>query len=235
MGLAWLGIAQADITVFAAASTKNALDQLAAEFEAQSETKVYRSYAGSAVLARQISLGAPADILISANRDWTDWLLSKTDGQQQDLVANRLVMIAPTDHLLAPFSNIESVASQLSAQRWATGMVDSVPAGMYAKAALQSLEQWEALQPNLVQTDNVRSALALVARKEVAFGVVYQSDVVAEPTVQTIYQFAEDTHSPIVYPLVRLTKSAEAAAFADYLSTKEAQAIFALHGFEPLP
>ncbi|NVK32049.1 MAG: molybdate ABC transporter substrate-binding protein [Gammaproteobacteria bacterium] len=235
MGLLWLGSAQADITVFAAASTKNALDQLAVEFEAQSETKIYRSYAGSAVLARQISLGAPADIFISANREWTDWLLSKTKGQQFNLVANRLVMIAPTDHLLAPFSNIELVASQLSAQRWATGMVDSVPAGMYAKAALQSLGQWETLKPNLVQTDNVRSSLALVARKEVAFGVVYQSDVVAEPAVQTIYQFAKDTHSPIIYPLVRLTDSAEVAAFVAFLQSGDARMVFAEHGFEPLP
>ena len=218
------------VSVFAAASLQTALDEAGARYEAETGTAVRVTYAGSATLARQISEGAPADLFVSANVQWMDWLGEAMPlAGRTDLLGNRLVLIAP-----APAEPLELAAlpEALGDGRLATGQVEAVPAGIYAREALTSLGLWEALSGRLAQTDNVRIALALVARGEAPFGIVYASDAVAEPAVAVVAEFPEGSHAPITYPAALTRESPEAAAFLDWLQGAEAGAIFAAQGFE---
>lgn len=224
-----------DLTIFAAASLKGPLDAIAERFEAHSEDRVRISYAGSSILARQIEFGAPADIFISANSAWMDHLEDAeliADASRFDLVSNTLVLIAP-----APAHPIPSrdLPKRLAGGRLAVAMVNAVPAGIYAKAALKHLGMWEALAPRLAQTDNVRTALALVARGEAPFGIVYASDAMAEPEVEIVVRFPADAHPTIVYPVAAVRGGHDASEFLDALRGEAALAEFIAHGFTELP
>jgi molybdate transport system substrate-binding protein len=223
--------------VFAAASLKGALDEAAAAFKAQGGGDVTISYAGSNALAKQIEEGAPADLFISADERWADYLgekkLLKADSRVT-LLTNELALIAPKDSAVA--LEIEpgfDLAGVLGDDKLALADPEAVPAGKYAKAALTALGVWEEVSPNVVGAENVRAALALVARGEAALGIVYITDAKAEPAVKTIGAFPGDTHPPIVYSaaLIAASTSAEAASFLTFLRGEAVTAIFAKAGF----
>jgi molybdate transport system substrate-binding protein len=224
--------AEAPVTVFAAASLKSALDDIAATYPAP----VQISYGGSSTLARQIQYGAPADLFISANTDWMDVLERDgliTTGTRHTLLTNRLVLIAgPTvtdDLIVAPGFDL---AGALGQDRLAMALVDAVPAGLYGRAALQRLGVWDAIAPKVAQADNVRAALMLVAVGEAPYGIVYATDAAAAPEVRIVGTFPADSHAPIRYPAARVKGAGEAAqAFLDYLGSAPASDIFRKHGF----
>lgn len=233
--------AHADETlVFAAASLKTALDEIAGDFAAATGHSAAISYAGSSALARQIQAGAPADVFISANTEWMDVLEAEgliAPESRFDLVGNAIVLIA-ADPGAAPVEVAPELdlAGMLDGGWLAMALVDAVPAGIYGKAALESLGLWGSVAPQVAQADNVRAALALVATGEAPYGIVYATDAAAEPAVTAIGTFPEETHPPIIYPAARTTAGtgAAAAAFADYLTSDTARAVFAGQGFQPL-
>ena len=228
----------ADITVFAAASLKTALDAVAADYQTAAGTKVVVSYAASSALAKQIEQAAPADIFISADLEWMDYLAQKSlikTGSRVMLLGNHLVLIAPADSKTdLKIAKDFKLAEAIGDGRLAMADVKAVPAGKYGRAALEALGVWAAVEPKVAQAENVRAALALVARGEAALGVVYQTDATAEPRVKVVDTFPDGTHPPIVYPLA-VTAAAPnpdaAAAFAKYLSTPDVQARFIKQGF----
>ena len=218
------------VSVFAAASLQTALDKAGDVYEEATGDRVRVTYAGTATLARQIALGAPADLFISANGDWMDWLAGEVPLQARaELLGNRLVLVAPAH---ARSVALEDLPAALGDGRLAIGLTASVPAGIYGRQALEALGLWEALHARLAQTDNVRIALALVARGEAPFGVVYATDAMAEPAVTVVAEFPAGSHDPITYPAALVTDDPAAAAFLDWLQGAEASAIFAEHGFE---
>lgn len=229
----------AEITVFAAASLKNALDAIATEYQAKSGDTLAISYESSGKLAKQIQEGAPADIFISAAVDWMDKLAESGDIQPDsrfDLLGNDLVLVAHgADAAQVELKPGVDLAGLLGDNRIAMGLVDSVPAGMYGKEALTSLGIWDAVEPKVAQSDNVRAALKLVATGEAPFGIVYASDAVSEKDVTVVGVFPADSHKAIVYPAA-LTKEAKpgAAAFLTALTSPEAAAAFKAQGFDVL-
>ncbi len=228
------------ITVFAAASMKNALDEVDALFTKQSGIKIVASYAASSQLMKQIEQGAPADVFLSADIDWMDYGvkhdLIKTD-TRQDLLGNRLVLIAPKDSKIANVNIAPGfdLAALAGSGRIATGDVRAVPAGLYAKAALEKLGIWSSVEPKLAMADNVRAALVLVSRGEAPLGIVYETDAKVDPSVKIVGVFPEDSHPPIVYP-VAMTKTAkpDAAPYLAFLTTPAAKAVFERYGFRVL-
>ncbi|MFC3716733.1 molybdate ABC transporter substrate-binding protein [Luteimonas soli] len=231
--------ADAPLTVFAAASLKESMDEAALAFQRDTGQAVRVSYAGSSALARQIGQGAPADVFVSADLDWMDELQSKgliDIATRSELLGNTLVLVAPEDSVAAPVELQQGADLRplLGARgRIALALVDSVPAGKYAKAAFTSLGMWDALQPRAAEAENVRAALLLVARGETPLGVVYGSDAKAEPRVKVLATFPQDSHPPIVYPVakVKASRHPQAAAFVRWLHTPAAAAIFREHGF----
>lgn len=232
--------APAPLMVFAAASLKESLDAAGAAFHAAGGAPVQVSYAASPALARQIAQRAPADVFISADGDWMDWLQTRglvDPASRVDLLGNQLVLVGPAGGAahpsLAPGSDLLPLLGPQG--RLAVAMTDSVPAGKYARAALQSLGMWTALQPRLAEAENVRAALLLVARGDAPLGVVYASDARAEPRVALLATFPDDSHPPIVYPAARVAASThpQAQAFLDRLGTPAADAIFRAHGLDP--
>jgi len=231
--------AEAPLTVFAAASLKESLDEAAAAYASATGQAVRVSYAASSALARQIGQGAPADVFVSADLDWMDLLQDKglvDAGTRTGLLGNRLVLIAPAASGAKPLAlrKGQDLRPLLGRRgRIALGMVDSVPAGKYAKAAFESLGMWSALEPRVAGVENVRAALMLVARGEAPLGVVYASDAKAEPRVRVLATFPAGSHPEIVYPAARVAASRhpQAAAFVDWLQQPVARAIFARHGF----
>ena len=225
------------IVVFAAASTKTALDQIAVEFTEKTGHEVVLSYAGSSALARQITQGAPADIFISANTEWMDVVAADgliEDGTRRDLLGNTLVLIGSAQ---SPATlELSDLPQALGNERLAMGMVDSVPAGTYGKAALETLGLWADIQPQVAQMDNVRSALALVALGEAPFGIVYATDALADVSVHVVAEFPTDSYPAIVYPVADVTGRDNDAenAFLDYLSGLTARALFEAQGFTVL-
>jgi molybdate transport system substrate-binding protein len=228
---------QKSIVVFAAASMKNALDEVDDSFSKESGVKVVASYAASSALMKQIEQGAPADIFLSADVDWMDYgekrNLIKTD-TRFNLLGNRLVLIAPKDSkisdvTIAPGFNLAALAGD---GRIAVGDVRAVPAGLYAKAALEKLGAWAAAEPKLAMAENVRAALVLVSRGEAPLGIVYETDAKIDPGVKIVGVFPENSHAPIVYP-VALTATAkpDAAPYLAFLRTQAAKAIFERYGF----
>ena len=224
------------VTVFAAASLKDALDENAKAYQAQSGDRVVVSYAASSALARQIEAGAPADVFISADLDWMDYLeqrrLIRTD-TRRNLVRNRLVLVAPADSKVSVDIGPEfPLAKLLGNGRLAMANPDTVPAGKYGKASLEALGVWKDVQPKVASAENVRAALVLVSRGEAPFGIVYRTDAAVEPKVRVVGLFPENTHPPIVYPMaITATGKAAAANFVSWLNRPEARAIFTKYGF----
>lgn len=243
LGLAAAGLAgpaaaqDKTITIFAAASMKNALDDISAGFSKQSGVKVVASYAASSALIKQIEQGAPADVFASADLDWMDYGTQKKlvqDATRINLLGNRLVLIAPKDSkitavAIGPGFDLAKLAGD---GRVATGDVQAVPVGKYAKAALEKLGSWSAAAPKFAMTESVRAALALVARGEAVFGIVYETDAKIEPNVKIVGAFPPDSHPAIIYP-VALTTGAkpEAAAYLAFLRSQTAKMIFERYGF----
>jgi len=227
------------ISVFAAASLKESLDEAATAFQASTGHAVAVTYAASSALARQIEQAAPADVFVSADREWMDWLQSRgliDESTRSDLLGNSLVLVAPSRAVVEniSFDARGNFVPELGKDgRLSLALTDSVPAGKYARAALESLGLWAAVQPRVVESENVRAALVLVARAEAPLGVVYATDAKAEPRVKIVATFPETSHPPIIYPVARVRASthAQAAAFVAWLESDEARAIFARYGF----
>ncbi len=226
-----------DLTVFAAASLNEALDEAGQTFRRVNGNKVVVSYAASSALARQIENGAPADIFISADLDWMDYLAKRqliNTATRMNLLRNRLVLIAPSDSTLTTMIVAGfPLAKLLSGGRLAVADPDSVPAGKYARAALATLGVWASVEQRLARGENVRAALNFVARGETPLGIVYQTDGYAEKKVKVVAQFPADTHPPIVYPaaLTAGARHAAAPAFLAFLKSKAARAVFEKYGF----
>jgi len=223
--------------VFAAASLKNALDGVNAAWKKESGKEATVSYAASSSLAKQIEHGAPADIFISADEDWMDYLAERKLiklATRFNLLANTLVLIAPKDSMLtATIAPSFPLASLIGDGRLAVANVDSVPAGKYAKAALIKLGVWETVKDKTAQAENVRAALALVSRGETPLGIVYGTDAHSDPKVKVLATFPEATHPPIIYPAAETTAatSSDAAAFLAFLKSSAARAVFEAEGF----
>ncbi len=228
----------APVVVFAAASLKNALDEIAAGWTAKSGIEVKTSYAASPALAKQIEEGAPADLFISADLDWMDYVDKKNlvkAGTRSNLLGNSIVLVAAKDWTKGDVK-IEPdfpLAGLLDDGRLAIANVAAVPAGKYGKAALEKLGVWSSVANKVAETENVRVALALVARGEAPFGIVYRTDAAAEPNVKIVGTFPEDSHPPIVYPAALLvnSKNMRADEFLRYLASPEARAVFERNGF----
>lgn len=224
----------ADITVFAAASMKGALDEIGAAYKAKTGTGIIATYAASGTLAKQIEAAAPADIFISADEQWMDELAGKTlikPDTRHDIAGNTLVVVEAKDAKIDV--KLDKLAEALGDGKLALADITSVPAGRYAKAALDKLGQWASVEKSVVMQDNVRSTLALVSRGEARLGIVYGSDVLADPKTEVAAVFAEDTHPAIRYPaaVVAASQNAEAAQFAAFLLGDDAQAILKKDGF----
>lgn len=227
-----------DLTVFAAASLRDALTEVAEAYEATSEQSVTLSLAGSGALARQIGQGAPADVFLSANVAWMDMLEEAgalDTGSRTDLLSNGLVLIAPAPS--DPISlDLPAIEALLGPNGYlAMGLTAAVPAGIYGKAALTSLGLWDPLARRVAQADNVRAALALVATGEAPLGIVYATDAQAEEGVDVVATFPETSHPPIIYPAASVARSDHPAKadFLGFLASDRAQDIFARHGFLP--
>jgi molybdate transport system substrate-binding protein len=227
------------VLVFAAASVKNALDAIAAEWRKETGKEATISYAASSALAKQIENGAPAELFISADLDWMNYVEQRNliDPKTRiDLLGNSLVLIAPADStargMIAPGFPL---AALLGDGRLAMADPASVPAGKYGRAALERLAVWSSVEKRIAAAETVRAALLLVARGEAPLGIVYQTDAAAEPGVRIVGTFPPDSHSPIVYPMA-LTRAAgaDAPTFAAYLRGPAARAVFAAQGFTVL-
>ncbi len=229
-----------EVTVFAAASLRNGLDDFAAGWEKETGHSVAISYAGSSVLARQIMAGAPADVYISANVKWIDEVEKAgliADGQRRDILGNTLVLVAHDKGAAdVELGSGFYLAGLLGDGKLAMALVDSVPAGIYGKAALESLGLWDSVSASVAQTDNVRAALALVSTGEAPYGIVYATDAAADDNVTVIASFPADSYPPIIYPAALLTEAADDAdrAFFEALSSDAADAAFRRQGFAVL-
>lgn len=225
------------ITVFAAASLKNALDEATGTYEKNSGHKIVVSYAASPALAKQIENGAPADIFISADLDWMDYIVERGLVQTEtrvNLLCNTLVLIASAASTVKLTIGPDfPLARSLGDGRLAMANPDSVPAGKYGKAALESLDVWESVRDRIAPAENVRAALALTSRGETPFGIVYRTDALADSGVRIVGEFPAVSYPPIVYPAAVMTssKGQVAAQFLRYLSSPPGQKLFAKYGF----
>ena len=218
------------VTVFAAASLRGALTEIAETYQDGATL----SFGGSGTLARQVAAGAPVDVVVFAHLDWIQWLAARDlilPHSLRQVAGGRLVLIGGADAAPLPAPNGATLLAALNGGRLAIGQRDGVPAGIYAREWLQHISAWDALLPHLAETDNVRAALALVAQGAAPLGGVYASDAVAEARVTVLYAIPDDTHSPIRYPAAAVTEAGR--AFVALLSTPQAAAIFAKHGFAP--
>ncbi len=240
LGLAPLGAVPARAqgagpVVFAAASLKNALDEIGAAWTASGKPAPRISFAASNTLAKQIEAGAPADLFVSADLDWMDVAAAKgliRPATRVTLLANAIVLIAPKDAAGAPAIG-PGLGAALGTGRLAMGNVEAVPAGKYGKAALETLGAWEGVKGKVAQADSVRGALTLVSRGEAPLGIVYATDAAADPNVKVVATFPADSHPPILYPaaLTRDSTHPDAAAFLDFLRGPAAKAAFERQGF----
>lgn len=223
--------------IFAAASMKTALDQIAAAWKAKTGKSVAISYASSAVLAKQIESGAPADLFISADLKWVDYLDKAgllRPGTRETLLGNQLVLVAPADSKTSlTITKGFDLAGAIGSGKLAVCTITSCPAGLYGKQALEKLGVWTSVEPKLAQADNVRGALLLVSRGEAPFGIVYATDAKAEPKVKVIGTFPESSHEPIVYPAAvpKDSKNPDGAALETYLHAPESVKILKEQGF----
>jgi molybdate transport system substrate-binding protein len=225
-----------DPIVFAAASLKNALDAINHAWQKESGKKARISYAASSALAKQLEQDAPAQMFISADLDWMDYVAKKNlikPESRANLLGNRIVLIAPKDKAQAvDIRPGFDLAKVLGGGRLAMANVDTVPAGKYGKAALEKLGVWGSVADKVAQTENVRAALLLVSRAEAPAGIVYQTDAAADPNVKIIGSFPENTHPPIIYPVALTTKAGpDAAAFLAHIRGAKARPLFEAQGF----
>jgi molybdate transport system substrate-binding protein len=240
MGLALPAGAEQPLTVFAAASLKTVLDEANRAFTAETGVPVRTSYAASSALAHQIAQGAPADVFASADIDWMDDLGARKlvlAGTRVDLLGNRLVVVVRKDSPVTALAlDAHFFLTALGGGRLALAEVDSVPAGRYAKAALRSLDLWDALRSHLAMAENVRAALRFVARGEAPLGIVYASDAAADSEVRVVATFPVETHPAIVYPFAAMVGgNAESARhYLEFLRRPPARAIFEQQGFTVL-
>ncbi len=237
VGLAAGSVAAAEtVTVFAAASLKDALDESVAAYQIKTGDRIVVSYAASSALAKQIAAGAPADLFISADLDWMDYLERRRlikSATRRNLLRNRLVLIAPVSSQasvsVAPGFPLGRL---LGDGRLAMADPDAVPAGKYGRAALETLGVWKDVRSKIAVAENVRAALVFVSRGEAPFGIVYSTDAAADSRVRIVGVFPENSHPPIIYPAaVTAPGKPAAAAFLKWLGEPEARAMFEKHGF----
>jgi molybdate transport system substrate-binding protein len=238
--LSWPAAHAEDLLVFAAASLKNALDDADAAYRTQAGAKVTASYAASGPLAKQLENGAPADLFIAADLDWMDYAQKKgliKPETRVNLLGNRLVLVAPRNSA----ATIEigpgfPLAALLGDRRLAIGDPQSVPAGKYAQTALDKLGAWDRVKDKTAKAESVRAALALVSRGETPFGIVYETDVAADPGVKIVGIFPDDSHPPIIYPIAitAITRKAEATKYLAWLRSPTAAPFFEKQGFKVL-
>ncbi len=240
-GLAPAAARADDVIVFAAASLKNALDDVTTRYLNQTGKTVTVSYAATSALAHQIEQGAPADIFFSADEDWMDYVAKRNLIQpdtRRTLLGNEIVLVVPKSSpatiAIGPGMNLAGLLGPDG--HLAMANTDAVPAGKYGKAALQSLGVWDSLAPSVVQSDNVRAALAFVARGEAAAGIVYATDAIAEPGVRVVGAFPDDSHPQILYPLALTATSTnpDARAFLDFMQSAAARPAYEKQGFTVL-
>ncbi|EGQ8275268.1 molybdate ABC transporter substrate-binding protein [Vibrio parahaemolyticus] len=229
--------AATDLKVYAASSMTNAIDEIAQDFKEKYDVTVTPVYGGSSSIARQIINGAPADVFISANTKWMDYLVDEgviDSDNVTNLVRNSLVLIAPKSSSIAVFNFADAKAweAALNGSRLALGNPTSVPAGMYAKESLTTLGVWKEIQTKVAPAKNVRLALALVERGEAPLGVVYKTDAQLTSKVKIVGEFASDTHAAIVYPAAVVNDSTESRQFFQYLKSEDAKRVFAHYGFQ---
>lgn len=233
------------VHLLAAASLTNAVDEAVALYSEEHSVDVAAIYASSSTLARQIVNGSPADIFLSANTRWMDWLDEQgvALSERSDLLNNRLALIAPIDSsidALIPGDGKTLAEALADGERMAVGDPDHVPAGIYSQQALEALSEWDALESRLARADNVRAALALVERGEAPLGIVYRTDGQASDKVKELGLFPEGSHKSITYPIALIsetadaTPDAEAQALREWLGGEQARAVFERHGFSPV-
>lgn len=228
-----------DVTVFAAASTTNAVNEIGELFKAKTGNGIKPSYASSSTLAKQIEQGAPAQVFLSADLKWADYLSERkllVADSRTNLLGNTLVLVAPTD---SPMKSIDiqkntDVVKLLGNGRLSVGDPDHVPAGIYAKDALTNMGQWSALEPKLARAESVRAALALVERGEAPLGIVYSTDAAVAKNVKVVGTFPAGVHETITYPvaLVAGHDTPVAKSFFEFLKSNEAKGVFAKYGFK---
>lgn len=240
MPLAQPAAAAEKVTVFAAASLKNALDAVNAAWQKEAGKEATVSYAASSALAKQIEAGAPADVFISADLAWMDYVAEKKlikDDTRVNLLGNRIVLVAGSkDTAPVDIKQGFDLKGLLGDEKLAMGAVDSVPAGKYGKAALEKLGVWSAVEKNVAGAENVRAALLLVSKGEAPYGIVYKTDAAADKGVAIVGTFPEDSHPPIVYPIALTAESSnpDAAAYLDFVKSAKAAALFEAQGFKIL-
>ncbi len=230
------GAAGRTVVVFAAASLSDALTEVGNAFTTDTGITIKPSFAASSVLAKQIESGANAGVFFSADEEWMDYLQAHNllaPGTRRDVLGNRLALVAPADtRASVKITTGAALLQALGRSRIATGDPDSVPVGKYARAALTNLGVWDQLQPRIVRAENVRSALAYVARGETPFGIVYLTDARIDKNVKLLDLFPEKTHPPICYPVAKTTSGdASATRFLEFVVSPRAQSIFQKYGF----
>lgn len=237
--LSEVSFADEKLTVFAAASLTNALSEISTKYEKETGIKIAHSFASSSVLAKQIENGAPADLFISADLKWMNYLQEKSlvnKSSRKNLLANTLVLIAPKGRSFdvkfeEGFAFVKAFDGRLC-----TGDIESVPVGIYAKEALTNLGWWKDIKSRIVGTQDVRGALAFVERAECNVGIVYETDAKVSSKVDLVGAFPESTHSPVLYPVAMTVNSKESAkAYLSYLQSDEAMNIFKKYGFNIHP
>lgn len=230
-------IAADSIKVYAAASMTNVISELAARYSDKSGVKIVTIYAGSSSLARQIENGAPADLYISANTRWVDYLISKQVIQEEGVTVvaeNELVLIQPKSRSIDKFDLTDKAGwnQVLLNERIALGQPDSVPAGIYAKQSLTNLTVWDTVKKKIASTNSVRVALALVERGEAGLGIVYKTDALTNDKVSILDTFSNELHDRIEYPMAIVKESEQVKSFADYLTSDDAKQVFTEYGFK---
>ncbi|RSO33283.1 molybdate ABC transporter substrate-binding protein [Acinetobacter lactucae] len=232
-----LSVKAESITVYAAASLTNAINDLEKIYEKQNKVEIKTSYAGSSTLAKQIEAGAPADVFISADTQWMDYLQNKKRVAANDrinLLGNRLVLITPKGQSLNIKLDKTTDSNKAFTGKICTGDTKSVPVGKYAKQAFTNLGWWSRIEPKLVETEDVRAALNFVARGECQVGIVYATDAAISKNVKVAGVFPENTHSPITYPIGIIKKNLNSTKFYQFLQSNQAKTVFRKYGFSVL-
>lgn len=222
------------VTIYTAASLTNAINDLEKIYEQKNKVKVKTSYAASSTLAKQIEAGAPANIFMSVDLQWVDYLQNKkliNSKQRVNLLGNKLVLIAPKNQKIQLKIQKGIDPTQAFTGRLCTGNVNSVPVGKYAKQALISLDWWIKIQPRLVETEDVRGALAFVERGECQLGIVYATDAAISSKVKVVGEFPLNSYPAVVYPLAITRNSPQATAFYQFLQSQQAKTIYQKYGF----